>query len=210
MAHRLLNVERSSNSRSTALNIMKKTNVFLCTALLACATAANVCAVPSAYMGNTYQVFSAPGITWADAKLAAENAGGYLATATSASENAFIDSLRVAAQLGQVWLGGRQPDGELNAGAGWHWITGEDWNCFVNWGGGEPNDNYGAGSEQHLGIGLFGNDTWNDEGSLGNIDGYVIEWGDRRNCVPEGGSLAFVSLLSIAGLFTVHRRIGRR
>jgi hypothetical protein len=45
---------------------------------------------------------------------------------------------------------------------------------YANWGSGEPKDNYGPGSEQNLGI-LFGSFTWNDEGNLGYISGYIAE-----------------------------------
>ncbi|HOX01826.1 MAG TPA: hypothetical protein P5555_20695 [Candidatus Paceibacterota bacterium] len=74
---------------------------------------------------------------------------------------------------------------------GWQWITGENWD-YTNWGTGEPNDASGLGSEQHLGVGWWPADwddpAWNDEGALGNIVGFVVEYeGVERpvaECVP--------------------------
>jgi len=187
---------------------MKKLNSAI---LMAAAglVASSATAAPVMYDGNSYEVIRAAGITWEDAKAAAEGMGGYLATVTSKGENDFIDSLRVAASLGQVWLGGSQPSDEMVAGDNWSWVTGEEWCCYTNWNDAEPNDNYGPGSEQHLGIGLFGDSTWNDEGALGNIYGYVVEIGDLRHCVPDGGSLGLVSLLGMAGMIAARRKAGR-
>lgn len=183
--------------------------------------AVNATAAPVAYDGHWYDIVPAAGIAWADAKAAAEGmilsvgsaldgSAGYLATSTSAAENAFIESLRVGAGLGQSWLGGFQPSGETTPGAGWSWITGEDWDCFVKWASGEPNDFYGSASEQQVAIGLFGSGTWNDEGALGLISGYVVEWGPNRACVPDGGSVAAISMLTLAGLAGIRRKFGAR
>jgi hypothetical protein len=151
--------------------------------------------------GHYYQVFSAPGIGWNDAKAAAEAMTygclkGHLATITSYEEDAFIDQLRRTCRLQQLWVGGRQPADELVATANWTWITGEGaisgangGETYSNWRFEEPNDYGGPGSEQFLGVGLFGEFVWNDEADYsGNIWGYVVEFEDREaptlQCVP--------------------------
>src|SRR5947209_3928494 len=58
--------------------------------------------------GHYYEVVSAPaGIAWGNASLAAPNRGGYLATITSAEENAFVFNL--ANQDATVWYSGYGP-----------------------------------------------------------------------------------------------------
>src|SRR5687768_404607 len=67
--------------------------------------------------GHFYEVVAAPGgITWGNAGFSATDRGGYLATITSAEENAFVFNL--AAQDATLWnsgygpwLGGVQPAG---------------------------------------------------------------------------------------------------
>ncbi len=64
---------------------------------------------------------------------------GYLATITSAEENAFIVGqiivgLTPPTILPQYWLGGKDPWTNR-----WQWITGEAWG-YTNWASGEPNN----------------------------------------------------------------------
>lgn len=149
--------------------------------------------------GHYYEIVADPGIDWnaADAEAnSREFAGtfGHLATITSKAEDDFIEALRANADLSrpEVWVGGRQyphpctPEPTCN----WMWVNGEGAipiaNALVpyaNWlpntssvSGFEPNDNTGAGSENHLAIGLGGMQGWNDEGALGNIGGFVVEY----------------------------------
>src|SRR6266850_669628 len=80
-------------------------------------------------------------ISWNDASRAARNAGGYLATITSAEENAFVFMLINHPQywngeLGPL-LGGYQPPGSSEPGGGWTWVTGEVW-VYSNWAPGQP------------------------------------------------------------------------
>ena len=80
--------------------------------------------------GHFYEVVQrVGGITWGNANLAATNQGGYLATITSAEENAFV--FNIATQIATVWyngfgpwLGGIQPAGSVEPGGGWSWVTG--------------------------------------------------------------------------------------
>jgi hypothetical protein len=112
---------------------------------------------------------------------------GHLAVITSAEEDAFIDQLRFKCGLEELWTEGYQPVNEVVPTANWRWVqTGEPIpgfngsGAYSNWQVGEPNDYYGPASEQYLGIGKGGAFGWNDEGYLGNIHGYVIEYEDSE------------------------------
>src|SRR5690606_14753608 len=108
--------------------------------------------------GHYYEYVSAPGMTWADAKAAAESRElfglkGYLATVTSAEENAFI----TPKLGGDGWMGASDAAIEGQ----WRWVTGPEagtlfWTGtgsgssvdgnYENWGDGEPNN---AGEEDY-------------------------------------------------------------
>ena len=101
--------------------------------------------------GHIYDAISAPGgITWDDAKAAAEAMGGHLATISSVDENTFIFVNLPEASLDGFgyWLGafqpGDTPEHDADPAAGWHWVTGEsfDYSFWAHFGGpfGEPND----------------------------------------------------------------------
>ncbi|RLA30649.1 MAG: hypothetical protein DRR11_12795 [Gammaproteobacteria bacterium] len=167
--------------------------------------------------GHWYEVFPGNSMTWDDAKTAAGlkfhlGVQGHLATITSSGEDAFIETVRAAARVAgtitrnEIWVDGIQPctggPGSCPAvGEGWIWENLEGaistpqvpLPSFSNWLAGEPNDNTGAGSENHLAIGLRGTSVvgWNDEGALGNIGGYIVEYDVPRvaeDCsVSEGG-----------------------
>jgi hypothetical protein len=147
--------------------------------------------------GHIYYIYDAPGIDWATAQAFATSLGGYLATITDAGENAFVASLNSSVISGQRWLGGFQPQGETDPLANWQWVTGEAWG-YTNWSPGEPNDFYGPGSEQHVAIGLHSPASWNDEGNLNYIRGFVVE-------VPEPASMVALSV-GLAGLIGLRRR----
>lgn len=151
--------------------------------------------------GRHFQVVASQDIDWETAKAIAasqayEGVPGHLATLTSRAEDEFVDQLRRDAGLSrpEVWVGGRQQSCEPEAaGCGWQWINGEGaiatpqapLPSYSNWLPGEPNDNYGKGSEQHLAIGLGNAFGWNDEGSLGNIGGFIIEYDTARIVDPN-------------------------
>lgn len=174
--------------------------VAFCTMALA---VIQVKAVPSLFNGHYYEILDAPGIDWATANSLANAASylglpGHLATLTSAAEDAFVHALNMAtSDPYEVWVGGFQsPSNEQVATAGWTWVNGEGafpgnnlGPQYSNWLGGEPNDAGGPGYEQHLGILLGGQFGWNDEGHLGNIRGYAVEY----EATPDGGfSVAFL------------------
>lgn len=176
-------------------------------AVIASASSAQTVQWTTASGGNDhyYQLVIAPsGITWLDASTAAQTAGGYLATLTSASENTFVYNL--AAQDNSAWfidspnnglgpwLGGYQSPASPEPAGGWNWVTGELWS-YTNWASGEPS-NF-SGIEDRLQ--LFGSQTlmastWNDIPSSGNADGparaYIIEY--NTTPVPEPSTYAVV------------------
>jgi len=136
---------------------------------------------------HVYHVFSYPGQSW-DAATSDmySNLGSsyYLATITSQPEQDFIYSMMTNNNiLGEYWLGGYQdPLETTDPNANWTWVTYEPWS-YTNWFPGEPNDNYGPGSEQHLAIWSNDDWKWNDQSYLPNITGYVAE-----TVIPEPGT----------------------
>ena len=142
---------------------------------------------------NSYELVtaSAPGITWGDARAAAEastNGGplcpGHLATVTSAAENDSIVGQFTGVALNAKWLGGFQLAGSLEPAGGWTWITGEAWD-YTNWFPGEPNNSTG-GTENALAFFFDGSGRWNDApenllyGTIGLQGGYVVEYECRQ------------------------------
>jgi Ca2+-binding RTX toxin-like protein len=135
--------------------------------------------------GHYYEYISASGIDWQDAATAASGRTlfglqGYLATVTSAEENAFISPLLG----GEGWIGASDAGTEGT----WAWVTGPEagtvfWQGlsngsvqngeYNNWGGGEPNN---AGDEDYAHF--LNNSRWNDYNFANNsIRGYVVEYG---------------------------------
>ena len=124
-----------------------------------------------------------PGITWTFANDLAQAEGGYLATITSAEENAFVFSL--VANDPQYWnfccnysgaaLGGLQQEGAPEPAGGWYWVTGESW-TYSNWYPGQPNNRPESDIPEER-LHFFGPDgQWNDLAKLDfNLGGYVIE-----------------------------------
>jgi gliding motility-associated-like protein len=143
--------------------------------------------------GHYYQYFSNIGISWTNAKTAAEASiyyglQGYLATITAADEA----QLAGEQAAGAGWIGGSDQQVE----GVWRWMTGPEagtifWNGGVNgstpnfafWNNGEPN-NLGEEDYAHItapGIGIPG--SWNDLTINGEASGpyqpkgYIVEYG---------------------------------
>jgi uncharacterized repeat protein (TIGR01451 family) len=161
--------------------------------------------------GHYYQVVGDPGVDWATANALAEAAtfeglGGHLATITSAGENSFVTAL-LPSGGNEYWLGGYQvPPTQPIATAGWTWVNGEGTfpgvngafgyaNPYSNWNAGEPNDNFGVASEQFMAIWASnggGNvrGTWNDDGNLGDLTGYVVEY--QKSVTLVTGTVSYI------------------
>ncbi|GAA4901213.1 hypothetical protein GCM10023311_28620 [Flaviramulus aquimarinus] len=143
--------------------------------------------------GHYYEFVSSIGITWTEAKTAADNRTyfglqGYLATVTSAAEA----QLTGEQSSGAGWIGGSDAETE----GVWKWVTGPEmgtvfWNGLSNgstpnyafWNTNEPNQ---AGDEDYAHItaptiGIPG--SWNDLSNTGapsgvyQPKGYIMEYG---------------------------------
>lgn len=145
-----------------------------------------------------YEFVPSPGISWTDAKLAAESRNyyglkGYLATILAADEA----QLTGKQSLGAGWIGGSDAATE----GVWKWVTGPEagtvfWNGLANgiasnfafWNIGEPNQGGLAGiDEDYAHITVKGPNriegSWNDLKEAGNSSGdyqpkgYIVEYG---------------------------------
>jgi hypothetical protein len=161
--------------------------------------------------GHFYEVILvSEGITWENANVAALEAGGYLATITSAEENTFVHSLAACnpdfwtdGGICGPWLGGFQAEGSIEPSGGWQWVTGEPF-IYTNWTINEPDN--GTGGTEHWLQFWDGRtpmpyaSTWNDRNS-GYTDrppcSYAVEY------IPEPCTLA---LLALGGLAAARRR----
>jgi hypothetical protein len=150
--------------------------------------------------GHWYEFVESEGITWSDARVAAETkiflgADGHLATIHSEQENDFVADLIAF----RGWLGGFQPPGSPEPGGGWQWVTGEPF-VYDNWRPGEPN-NLCNDAEDY--IEMFGAPNvaiglWNDAtnapllGCTAPAGGFVVEYEPEDNptskdqCKKEG------------------------
>jgi gliding motility-associated-like protein len=158
--------------------------------------------------GHFYQFVPNVGITWTQAKAAAENSTyyglkGYLATITAANEA----KLSGEQASGAGWIGGSDAETENI----WKWVTGPEglanngtgtifWNGVSNgttpnfafWNNNEPNQ---AGDEDYAhitapNVGIPG--SWNDLSDTGSLDagndyepkGYIVEYGGMPGEYP--------------------------
>jgi len=180
----------------------KIVRLLIASTLLLTAVSANAGLIKSGtFGGSVYDVYKYErGVdrSWGAADIFALGQGGYLATLTTAAEDSYVTSLVQAAGLHEVWAGGFQEPSETSKTDGWKWVNGEGAFDYTNWSPGEPNDYYGTGSEQHLGINWRG--AWNDEGRLRNVKGFVVE-----SAVPEPSVIALFGL-GLLGLGFVRRR----
>jgi flagellin len=116
---------------------------------------------------STYTRVNSAGITWSDAKAAAEAAGGHLATIGSAEE---LSQIMAAVGSGaNLWIGLTDENSEGT----FQWVDGTA-ASFTNWMGGQP-DNSG-GNQDYVKLSDLAAGQWDDDYNSGsNIVGYVIE-----------------------------------
>lgn len=153
--------------------------------LISCASINCASATPVYYSetGHYYEAIAAPGISWIEAKRAAESRTyngikGHLVTLTSQGENNFIlANLGGPVTLNSYWLGGYQLPGSVEPAGGWSWVTGEPW-VYSNWISGEPNNQYGGDVGVHP-------DGWHEEALHFWLNSG--KWNDFPNDVPQNG-----------------------
>jgi len=175
--------------------------------------------VESGGNGHWYEpVAHGVALSWTEAQTTAAGMGGYLATITSAAENAFVFSLVDQAAYWHLdldnnssvgpWLGGSQADGSPEPGDGWTWLNGEGAFTFTAWGLSQP-DNFGAVENRlhyHAGSTTRAA-TWNDAGDVPYPVSYVIEY--NVTPVPEVESMAVVAGLALGAFALVRHRRSR-
>jgi hypothetical protein len=185
--------------------------LLMAAALLGMASAATAApvqwTVASGGNGNYYEYIQTAR-TWADARAAALASSylgnaGYLATVTSAAENAFIGTL-----ASDGWLGGtdqavegqwRWADGPEAGQLFWTGGPGGSASGYSSWNAGEPND-FGGEDFLHRNGG-----AWNDlPGS--SARGYFVEYSAVASGVPEPATWAMM----IAGFGLVGASLRRR
>jgi flagellin len=140
-----------------------------------------------------YTRVNSAGITWSDAKAAAEEAGGHLATISSSDELA-----RVMSAVGSganLWIGLTDENSEGN----FQWVTGES-ASFTNWMSGQP-DNSGA-NQHYVKLSDLSAGQWDDDYNSGsNIVGYVVEKSPQLivNGELDSISLDMGGMVSVSG-----------
>ena len=137
--------------------------------------------------GHRYRAVQAVnGVTWTQAHGLAEQMGGYLATITSVSENAFVfaslggnQAFWFANEAGAgvgPWLGGVQNAGSVEPAGGWAWVTNEPF-VYSNWAFGEPNNLNGNEDRIHFfAPSTPANSLWNDASSTAITRGFIVEF----------------------------------
>jgi hypothetical protein len=209
----------------------QKALLLLILIILIVGSARTATAVPTQWLvidggnGHYYEGVIVPdGISWADAKVAAENRGGYLATIHAQAENDFIYNLISAYEYWHgpskpidsftgPWLGGMQMPGSVEPAGGWTWVTGEPWtytNWHLNWGGVDLPDNADNADKLHF-IQQWSSITqptpyWDDlsdipSGSQYPVVAYVVEY------VPEPSTAGLFVLGGVLAILFTRRNL---
>ncbi|OEU66507.1 MAG: lectin [Desulfovibrio sp. S3730MH75] len=179
---------------------MKNKSMLFVSVLLMTLLAVPAAASNYSFGDSRYQIVTSKGISWNDAKLAAEAAGGHLATITSIEENNFLKDRIFKHKKDAYWLGAYQTgdDDKNTPTENWNWVTGEEWN-FADWSSIEPNN--AQINEIHLSADSRYNFQWNDEGSAVDkmIKGYVIETSTTPTPIPAAIWLLGAGVVGLAG-----------
>lgn len=112
---------------------------------------------------------------------------GYLATITSALEQAFLNAM---GPMPTAWLGG----GDRRLEAEWRWLNGPEAGevfTYTNWFAGEPNNCCGG---EHGLLGWWIGDQWNDIYDGSGPYAYVVEYGTNPSAVPLPAGLPLLGL----------------
>lgn len=167
--------------------------------------------------GHYYEYISSYGISWSDAKAAAENRRyfglqGYLATILTPEEA----QLTGEQASGVGWLGGSDEETE----GVWKWVTGPEagtifWNGlangstpnYANWNNNEPN-NLGDEDYIHVTFGVGRAGSWNDLANAGGVNdyfpqGYMVEYGGMEDLelnISASTKITILSLLPIVDI----------
>ena len=165
--------------------------------------------VDSGGNGHWYEVMTDPG-TWSHAFAAAASNGGYLATITSAGEDAFVTALLQRTVNSSAFIGGTDAQKEGT----WIWSDGPEANevfwtsasgslLYANFGYGEPNNAWGG--ENYLELQNTG--LWNDVTSYQPFSYYLLESNEART--PEPASIVLTGA-ALAALTLFARRARKR
>lgn len=181
--------------------------------------------------GNNHRyeaVYVQEGLSWIAARDAATLKGGYLASVTSAAENAFIYGLVLDTKFWPQdaqgffqgpWLGGFQSTALEEPAGGWEWVSGEAW-TYTNWaisGPINPQPDNWLSIENYLGMLSYGPlaPYWNDyqldpreNAMLGPVTGFIVEY-DSPTVVPEPSAVALLAsgLLGLGLVARHHRKL---
>jgi len=123
--------------------------------------------------GHSYLVVD-QSMTWDEAKVYAENMGGYLAVIEDSKEQSFIRNLFMSGTKDFYWLGG------YREGNSWQWVNGANFR-YKNWLPGTP-DNLlrkedKLGTCRKVGHSSHSVGQWDDrENKGGEWIGFIIEW----------------------------------
>lgn len=129
------------------------------------------------WKGHYYRVIDASDIGtevdgWDMAEAFCEYLGGYLATITSAEEDAFVfNNVLLASGYESAYFGLTDEEEEGH----WRWVSGEPFE-YSNWADGEPNN---QGGIEHYGLYYWKNSDgkWND-GDFSGSPAFICEWDD--------------------------------
>jgi hypothetical protein len=154
------------------------------------------------------------GISWNDAKSAAEARGGYLVTITSGAENAFVldliqsptlwlpsfDTLANKVYYNGPLIGGYQEPGSVEPDGGWTWVNGEGAvaSGYSNWLPSQPDNNGGLQQVLRFYNQSDGNvpppasGLWDDASGFDDSwhPSFVMEWSSTPQDVPEPSTYA--------------------